>query len=294
MFTLGYPFRPVDASQSRSPTAPRSCSYIARHRARGTASTAHIRFGHRVVVAPTGRRHDARWTRHRRARRHGDACELTCGFLFACTGYYRYDRGYAARFPGMRATSAGKLVHPQHWPADLDYAGQRVVVIGSGATAVTLVPALAGDAAHVTMLQRSPSYVALAADARPARRLAAPACCPAAGPARAGPLEEHALVTQASTSSAAARPTSPSASSQGARRAAARRATTSTPTSHPRYDPWDQRLCVVPDGDLSGPSRAGRASVVTDRHRHRSPSTASGSRPATELPADVVVSATGL
>ena len=84
---------------------------------------------------------------------------LTCSFLYACTGYYRYDEGYTPALRGHASGSAGTIVHPQHWPEDLDYDGKRVVVIGSGATAVTLVPAMAERAAHVTMLQRSPSYV---------------------------------------------------------------------------------------------------------------------------------------
>ena len=100
----------------------------------------------------------ARWTVDAERTDTGEAVRLTCGFLFTCTGYYRYDEGFTPHFEGTESF-AGRIVHPQHWPEDLDYAGKRVVVIGSGATAVTLVPAMAEQAAHVTMLQRSPSYV---------------------------------------------------------------------------------------------------------------------------------------
>ena len=100
--------------------------------------------------------------------------QLTCNFLFMCSGYYRYDEGYTPRLPGHRALRAAAIVHPQHWPDDLDYAGKRVVVIGSGATAVTLVPAMAERAAHVTMLQRSPSYVVSLPGEDPIAKVAAP------------------------------------------------------------------------------------------------------------------------
>ena len=147
----------VDGRQGdrRRPVDPRATS--ARRRA-STASTARIRFGHRVGAR---RVVDARTRAGRSTAERtdtGDAVRLTCGFLFMCSGYYHYDEGYTPEFAGRRALRR-PIVHPQHWPEDLDYAGKRVVVIGSGATAVTLVPAMAEQAAHVTMLQRSPSYI---------------------------------------------------------------------------------------------------------------------------------------
>src|SRR5260221_566476 len=156
MFTLGYAFRPWDGAKAIADGAS-ILAYI-----QDTAAAAgiggRIRFGHRVVRAAWSS-DEARW--HVTAQRTdtGEVVEVTCGFLFCCTGYYRYDHGYVPDFAGMDRF-AGTIVHPQAWPSDLSCNGQRVLVIGSGATAVTLVPALAATAGHVTMVQRSPSYVA--------------------------------------------------------------------------------------------------------------------------------------
>src|SRR3954453_4103889 len=150
MFTLGYPFRPWQQPQSIADGAT-ILEYI-RDTAADFGIDRKIRYSQRVVSAGWSTP-DAHWTVRTAA---GD--EYTCRFLYVCTGYYRYSGGYEAEFPG-RDEFAGQIVHPQHWPEDLDYADKRVVVIGSGATAVTLVPAMADEAAHVTMLQRSPSYI---------------------------------------------------------------------------------------------------------------------------------------
>jgi monooxygenase len=150
MYTLSYPFRPW-----REPESLASGEKIRRYiedTAEEAGITANIRFGTRVTSAAWSSA-DSRWTVHTAS---GET--LTCNFLYGCAGYYSYDEGYQPDFPGV-GDFTGRLVHPQFWPADLDWTGKRVVVIGSGATAVTLVPAMAADAAHVTMLQRSPSYV---------------------------------------------------------------------------------------------------------------------------------------
>ena len=120
---------------------------------------------------------DARWTVEVERGDTGETVELTCAFLFTCTGYYRYDEGYTPDFAGIERFG-GEIVHPQFWPEDLDYAGKRVVVIGSGATAVTLIPALAERAGHVTMLQRSPSYIIALPGVDPDRQAGPAACCP--------------------------------------------------------------------------------------------------------------------
>lgn len=150
MFTLGFPFHPWRAAKAIA-DGPSILDYL-----HETASTygidKHIRFGQRVVRASWSSA-DALWTVDT-----ADAA-YTCSFLYVCSGYYDYDSGYVVDFDGKNDFQ-GRIVHPQHWPDQLDYAGQRVVVIGSGATAVTLVPAMAGTAEHVTLLQRSPSYVA--------------------------------------------------------------------------------------------------------------------------------------
>ena len=170
MYTLGYSFKPWKEPKAIADGAVDPAVRPATPRA-STASTATSASATRSC-APPGRRADARWTVE--AERAGTArpCASRCNFLFMCSGYYRYDDGYTPHFAGSERF-AGRIVHPQHWPEDLDYAGKRVVVIGSGATAVTLVPAMAKTAAHVTMLQRSPTYVV----ARPVRGRARQRAC---------------------------------------------------------------------------------------------------------------------
>ena len=217
--------------------------------------------------------------------------ELTCRFLYFCSGYYRYERGYEPVLPGAERF-AGEIVHPQHWPADLQWAGKRVVVVGSGATAVTLVPALAREAAHVTMLQRSPSYVLSVPTRDPLARRLFGGRLPlrwAAALVRARNIALVTLLYRLSRRFPAR-----------VRRNLLDAARAQLPAGYdvdthfsPAYDPWDQRLCVVPSGDLFRAVRDGRASVVTDRIAtltEHGVALASG----TELPADVVVAATGL
>ena len=155
MFTLGYSFRPWDGDKSIADGA--SILQYIKDTAAAEGIDEHIRFHHRITHAAWST-DDGAW--HVTAERTdtGDMVELTAGFLFSCSGYYRYDQGYLPDFPGMDRF-AGPIVHPQAWPDDLDYAGKRVVVIGSGATAVTLIPSMADTAGHVTMLQRSPTYI---------------------------------------------------------------------------------------------------------------------------------------
>src|SRR5262249_2485387 len=155
MFTLGYGFRPWKEAKAIA-DGPSILEYI-KDTAREYDIDRHIRFGYRVTPAQWASAHQ-RWTVEARRTDSGQTVPLTAGFLFACTGYYRYDEGYTPELPGTECFG-GRIVHPQHWPQDLDYVGKRVVVIGSGATAVTLAPAIAEDSAHVTMLQRSPPYV---------------------------------------------------------------------------------------------------------------------------------------
>jgi monooxygenase len=282
MFTLSYPFRPW-----REPEALASGDKIRRYIEETAAEagiTPHIRFGTRVTSAEWSSA-EARWTVHT-----ADGTTLTCGFLYGCVGYYDYAEGYRPDFPGL-GDFTGALVHPQFWPADLDYRGKRVVVIGSGATAVTLVPAMAGDAAHVTMLQRSPSYVTPLPDrdvvADVARRLLPPSAANRVARAK------NILLTQGFYQLAKHRPR------------LVRRALRAVAVHFlknpgyvdehfkPRYDPWDQRLCVIPSGDLYTSITSGRASVVTD---HIDTFVPEGIRlkSGTTLDADIVVSATGL
>jgi cation diffusion facilitator CzcD-associated flavoprotein CzcO len=207
-----------------------------------------------------------------------------------CTGYYRYDEGYTPRFEGIERFG-GQIVHPQLWPEDLDYTGKRVVVIGSGATAVTLVPAMAETAAHVTMLQRSPSYV-----------VSLPAQDPLADflrqklPARlAYPIVRWKNVLMTTGFFQLSR-RAPNFIKGLIRNAVAKRLPPGYDVDKhfgPRYNPWDQRVCLVPDGDLFQAISAGRASVVTD---HIETFTGKGLKLASgeELEADLVITATGL
>jgi len=155
MFTLGYGFKPWKGKKAIADGADIR-DYI-RETASENGIDKHIRYNSKLVHADWSSA-DARWTVTVDRQDTGKTETLTCNFLFSCSGYYRYDEGYMPDFPGVKDFK-GQIVHPQHWPEDLDYAGKRVVVIGSGATAVTLVPELAKKAAHVVMLQRSPTYI---------------------------------------------------------------------------------------------------------------------------------------
>jgi monooxygenase len=287
MHTLGYCFRPWTDPKAIA-DGPSILAYL-RDTAREYALGERIRFGHRVTSAAwDGER--ALWTVT--AERAGDAgpVTVTCSFLYVCSGYYRYDEGYTPALPGIERFR-GTVVHPQHWPAGLDYAGRRVVVIGSGATAVTLVPAMTDRAAHVTMLQRSPTYVLSRPNRDPVADLLGRLL-----PTRAGPAAvrwKNALVTLGFFELSRRRP-------ELVKRMLRQGAVQQLPPGYdvdthfaPRYDPWDQRLCLVPDGDLFRAIRAGTASVVTAEIDTFTPD---GIRleSGAELLADLVVTATGL
>jgi monooxygenase len=285
MFTFGYRFRPWTDTRAIADGA--TIRTYLRDTARERGIDRVVRFGHRVVAAEWSSA-DARWT-VTAATATGTA-RLTCGFLYLCSGYYRYDHGHAPALPGAERFT-GEIVHPQRWPADLQWAGRRVVVVGSGATAVTLVPALAREAAHVTMLQRSPSYVLSVPTHDPlARRLFDHLPLrPAAAVVRARNILLTSLVYRLSRRF----PTWMRGRLLDAARAQLPPGYDVDTHFSPAYDPWDQRLCAVPSGDLFRAVRTGRASVVTDRITtltEHGVALASGS----ELPADVVVSATGL
>ncbi|MGD0879979.1 MAG: NAD(P)/FAD-dependent oxidoreductase [Acidimicrobiales bacterium] len=287
MFTLGYSFEPWIGAETIA-EGPSILAYI-----RSTART--HRIDEKVVyrrraVAASWSTSDARWTVDVEHTDTGEHEQVTCGFLWGNTGYYRYDEGYRPRFAGEDRFT-GPVVHPQHWPEDLVWAGKRVVVIGSGATAVTLVPALAGEAAHVTMLQRSPTYIV----ARPATDPIADAIrrhLPAQT-AHAVIRWKNVLLTQLSFQLSRR---APEMVKKGIRKGVVE----ALPAGYdvdthftPRYDPWDQRLCLVPDGDLFRAISDGRAEVVTDTidtFTEHGILLASGA----ELAADIVVTATGL
>jgi monooxygenase len=274
MFTLGYPFRPWRQPKAIA-AGPAILEYL-RDTAAEYGIDKHIHYGRKVTAASWSTA-DARWTV---STDIGE--EWTCSFLYLCTGYYRYESGYDAEFPG-RESFAGEIVHPQHWPADLDHAGKRVVVIGSGATAVTLVPAMAEQAAHVTMLQRSPSYL-----------LSLPA-----GENGAGLVGPHVVRARNVVLTWALYQASrrwPRRVAKSLRAGVAKQLPAGVPVEPhfaPRYDPWDQRLCIVPDGDFFTAMRDGKASVVTatiDTFTEHGIRLTTGE----QLDADIIVTATGL
>ncbi|WP_437592344.1 flavin-containing monooxygenase [Sorangium sp. So ce1000] len=287
MFTLGYSFRPWKEAKAIA-DGPSIRDYV-RDTAREFGIDRRIRFNHKVRSASWSSE-DARWTVEADVGPGEERVRITCSFLYVCSGYYRYESGHTPSFPGSDDFQ-GLLVHPQKWPEQLDYRGKRVVVIGSGATAVTLVPAMAADAAHVTMLQRSPTYIA-----------SLPSEDPFANAIRER-LPERIAHRVARWKNVAIGmlfyqvcQRAPQLARRMLRRGVARHLPPDFDVDthfNPRYDPWDQRLCFVPDADLFRAVKAGRASVVTDRIRTFAKNGVlleSGR----ELQADIVVTATGL
>jgi cation diffusion facilitator CzcD-associated flavoprotein CzcO len=287
MYTLGYSFRPWTSPKAIA-DGPSILKYL-RETAEAYGIDRQIRFGHRVTRASWSSR-DARWTVIAQRGAAREEVRFTCNFLFVCAGYYDYDAGYTPQFEGAERFR-GRIVHPQKWTSEIEYEGKRVVVIGSGATAVTLVPELAKTAAHVTMLQRSPTYIV----SRPAEDAIAnwlrghlPEKIAYGlsrwknvllgmtfyGMSRRAPAFMRKLITDEIR-----RQLGPSYDVD----------------KHftPRYNPWDQRMCLVPDGDLFQALRSGRASIVTDQidtFTERGIRLRSGE----ELAADLIVTATGL
>ena len=293
MFTLGYSFRPWESDASFA-SGPAIRDYVVAT-ARDEGIDRHIRFGHRVTSAAWDSR-QARWTvtastaTATAMARPGAEIRFACRFLFFCSGYYDYDRGHDPQWPGREAFR-GQVVHPQHWPAGADYRGRRVVVIGSGATAVTLVPALASAAAHVTLLQRSPGYII----ALPARD-GVGALLRRWLPGRLShPLVRWKNIVMASAFFQFARYW-PNAARRLILRGARRLLGPTFDVGRhlaPGYDPWDQRLCIAPDADFFRAIRAGKADIVTGQIECFTPGgirLASGQ----EIAADLIVTATGL
>jgi cation diffusion facilitator CzcD-associated flavoprotein CzcO len=260
MHTLGYSFRPWSDVRTIADGAS-ILDYI-----RATADEYgvfdQIRLHHRVTAAAWSTA-DARWTVAVQRADTGETITLTSSFLIICSGYYRYDHGYTPEYPGLEEFG-GEFVHPQHWPADLDYRGRRVVVIGSGATAITLVPAMAASAGHVTMLQRSPSYV-----------VTLPAVDPLASRLRRRlpPMAAYQAVRWKNVAMQAASyqlsRRRPRLAKALIRRGVQRRVPEGFDIDthfKPNYNPWDQRLCLCPDGDLFGALRAAlRSSPIGSR-----------------------------
>jgi monooxygenase len=287
MFTLGYSCRPWEEAKAIA-DGPAIWKYI-HDTAAEYGVDKKIRYQHRVVRAEWSG-DDSRWTVHAERTDTGETVQFTCSFLLPCTGYYHYTEPFSPEFEGTERFE-GQIIHPQLWPEDLDYEGKRVVVIGSGATAVTLVPAMAERAEHVTMLQRSPSYIVSLPAEDPIARFAI----------RVFPKRfayaflrwKNALLTQANFHLSQRAP-------KAMRKLFLRGVERHLPPGFgldphftPRYGPWTQRVCLVPDGDLFDALASGDASIATDEietFTENGLKLVSGA----ELDADIVITATGL
>jgi cation diffusion facilitator CzcD-associated flavoprotein CzcO len=287
MYTLGYSFRPWTQAQAIA-DGPSILSYLD-ETARDHGIDRHIRLQHRVVAADWSSA-DACWTLTVERGPDRERVTMTCNFLFACMGYYNYAAGYLPHFEGREAFG-GTIVHPQHWPADLDYAGKRVVVIGSGATAVTLVPEMAKTAAQVTMLQRSPTYIV----ARPSQDAIANRLRRWLPARLAYRLTRFKNVGMGQFFYRLARNKPAATKARLIEMVRAQLGPDYDVATHftPRYNPWDQRICLVPDADLFAAIRKGKAVVVTD-HIERFVRDGVRLQSGALLPADVIVTATGL
>jgi cation diffusion facilitator CzcD-associated flavoprotein CzcO len=287
LHTFGYEFRPWRSDVAIA-DAGSILAYL-RETAAEYGIDRKIRYGTKVVAASWSSS-DARWTIRVEDAGTRSPSVLSCRWLFCAAGYYRYDSGFTPHFAG-RERFRGPIVHPQQWPADLDYAGKRVVVIGSGATAVTVVPAMAGTAEHVTMLQRTPSYVLPV----PARNVTNARLTALLGGERAYRITRRInIFRQVAVWRVCQK--YPSAARKVIRGMNAKRLPAGYPVDehfNPPYGPWDQRMCIVPDGDLFRVIADGKASVVTgqvETFTENGVSLADGR----ELDADIIVTATGL
>jgi cation diffusion facilitator CzcD-associated flavoprotein CzcO len=286
MHTLGYSFKPWKNERAIA-DGPTILEYI-RETAREYNVEQHIRYNHRVnkISWDSDR---ALWTVSV-GQEGGRIGSLSCNFIYSCTGYYRYDKGYTPDFPDVEQFK-GQVIHPQHWPQDLDYAAKNVVVIGSGATAITVVPEMAKTAKHVTMLQRSPTYV-VSRPGRDAFALRMDRWLPsrlAYLVTRWKNVSMQALIYQYSRR----RPQKMKEFLLSLTRRELGGKVDVETHFNPKYNPWDQRLCLVPDSDLFRSLRKGTSSVVTDRIK-RFTKTGIKLESGELLKADIVVTATGL
>lgn len=286
MYTFGYNFRPWTQAKTLA-DGPSIKQYVV-DTAREYGVDRKIHYGIKVTSAKWSS--DAqRWTIETKKEKGGTKGSWTCNFLMICTGYYNYDHGYRPDFPGEK-NFTGSIIHPQHWPEDLDYSGKRVVIIGSGATAVTLLPAMADETAHITMLQRSPTYMMSVPEVDPiASRLQK--WLPEMAAYRVVRARNIALQRWMFEVSQRF----PKGMRRLILRLARKQLGPNVDMRHfsPDYNPWDQRLCAMPNGDFFKAIRRGKASIVTDRIKsftRKGILLESGQ----ELEADIIITATGL
>jgi monooxygenase len=292
MHTLGYSFKPWKQAKSIA-DGPSILDYVHETAAEYRIDE-HIRYNHKAISAAWSTA-DAAWTveatrTDAEGADTGETVKISCNLLYMCQGYYSYDGGFTPEFEGV-SDFGGTVIHPQKWPTELDYTGKTVVVIGSGATAMTLVPAMANDAAKVTMVQRSPTYVV----SRPAQD------------AIANRLRKwlpeswaYAITRWKNTTLGTYFYRQTRAKPQKTKEMILKGVRTALGPDYdvdkhftPSYNPWDQRLCLVPDADLFAAINSGKAEVVTD-HIDRFTKTGLKLKSGQELPADIIVTATGL
>lgn len=285
MHTLGYNFKPWKAQKAIA-DGPAIRDYI-EETAAEYGIEANIRYGHQVQRASWDS-DKALWTIE--AEAGGKTKKLTCRWLHICAGYYRYDQGYTPEFEGAD-TFEGDIIHPQHWPDDYDYSGKRVIVIGSGATAMTLVPAMTDKAAHVTMLQRSPTYVV----SRPAEDKIANTLRKFLPGKLAYGLTRWKNVLMQQAVYRRTRTAPEKVKQRILEMVREELGPNFDVETHftPTYNPWDQRLCLVPDSDLFIALKEGKASVMTD-HIEQFTKDGIKLKSGEELKADIIVTATGL
>ena len=286
MFTLGFRFKPWKSAKSIADGA--SIKAYIKEAAEENGIDQHIRYGTTVTAADWSDSEN-RWTVT--FERDGQESQIQCGFVFACSGYYDYDEGYTPKFEGAE-DFGGTIVHPQHWPEDLDYAGKQIVVIGSGATAVTLIPALVNSGAgHVTMLQRSPTFIGTLPEVDPIAVKANKYL-----PEKLAHFVNRWWAIGFSTGQYQVSRHFP----EFMRNLLLTRAKRRLPAGYdvkthfnPSYNPWDERLCLAPNGDLFKAIRRGKAEVVTDTI-DRFTQTGIRLTSGRELAADIIITATGL
>jgi monooxygenase len=287
MYTLGYRFKPWREAKAIADGA--SILKYVKETAAEYGVDRHVRYQHRATRAEWSSA-DATWTVEALRNDTGETVRFTCNILLMCAGYYSYRHGYTPVFEGVERFK-GTLIHPQQWPEDLAYTGKRVVVIGSGATAVTLVPAMAADAAHVVMLQRSPTYMVAFPDKDPlanALRTVLPERW-----AYAITRWKNVGLQQLVYRRARTHPRQVKRWLLAAVRKELGPNYDIKTHFTPRYNPWDERLCLVANGDLFAAIRAGKVSVVTDHIDHVT-ETGITLKSGRELEADIIVTATGL
>ncbi len=288
MYTLGYNFKPWTNPKAIA-DGPDILAYL-KETASETGVDEHIRYGQKVIHASWSSE-DARWTVTLENTKTGEQNHIKAKFCYGNTGYYRYDHGYEPGFPGIE-NYKGQVVKPQFWPEDLDYTGKKVVIIGSGATAVTILPAMTDKAEKVTMLQRTPTYMLSLPLVDPIARF----LFKIAGPERGYKWTRWKNATQTLAFYHFCQ-RFPKLSRKLLMGGVARQVEGADvkvgKDFNPPYNPWDQRLCVIPSGDLFKSLRKGKAAIVTD---HIETFTENGIKlkSGQELEADIVITATGL